>query len=189
LESNNPTAEALIADILSVKNPESRLKMLDCPHCTYRWRKQKRRAPVNCPRCRRRLKSERQNDVSKYTGRKPVPDLLHQDRFRPAVMKTLVDMKIYKYLGIPEDMKILTGGREQKRKANLLLADRYLKSKLCQQDIAEAYRIPTRSAFHQRLIKAFKTMAEHGRFQITDKGRERVAEQKLREKIEAGEEF
>jgi hypothetical protein len=165
------------------RNPASKLKKPSiCPHCGHEWRKHKN--SKKCPHCARSLDPTAKVNVSPEVKRHKIPDLINEKRFTPSVMKLLVDARLYRYLGIPTNMVKLTAGRENQRMANLKLADRFLNSDLQQGEFGTAMELD-RAAIFFRLSKGFKTLAEYGRFVLTERGRQKIAEQKLRAEIGA----
>jgi hypothetical protein len=178
-----PSVE-VIDRVNRARKPSSRLrKKTVCPHCTWSWRK-KKASSKKCPHCRRDLNPESKVNVSRAVRRHKLPDLINDRRFTPSVIKRLVDSKLYRYLGIPAVMAKLTIGREMQRMANLRLADKFLLSDLGQAEFGVALKFD-RAAMFFRLSKGIQTMAEYGRFQLTEKGRQKIAEQKIRSEINA----
>lgn len=173
----------VLRKLKQIRKPGSHLKWLTCSHCKYEWRLRGKKPP-KCPNCRRDLNPDAQVNVSEYKKKRAkLPELLSERRFTPSLMKQLVDMKLYKYLGVPVGMAKLTAARELQRKANLDLADRFLKCDLKQGQFVEAFGFNSRAALYFRLEKGFKVMAECGRFVLTERGRQKIAEQKIRQNI------
>jgi hypothetical protein len=180
-----PKPDALLADLKRIRKPSSRFRKKTCPHCEWEWHPNSKRPP-KCPHCKRDLNPEaRVNVALANQKRRKFPDLLKGNRFAPATMKKLVEAKVYKYLGIPLNLTRLTPGREIQRLANLKLADRYLMGSLSQQKFGRVYKFSDKAAINFRLAKGFRMLAEYARFELTPRGREKIAEQRRRAEIQA----
>ena len=146
-----------------------------CPHCKYRWKPVRGKEVQWCPKCHLDLTAER-------PVRKPrIEDvkILDSDRFTPGRMQKLCRLKLYKYVGVPRNLPpVATPIRLRKRDTNMRLADRFFREDINGSDMADTLKI-RRQAFYQRIQKAFDLMVVRGSFQITAKGREKIAREKM----------
>jgi hypothetical protein len=145
-----------------------------CPHCKWRWHPKRNREVQWCPHCKRDITEDKPKQAPRVEDVK----ILEGNRFTPGRMQKLVRLKLYKYIGVPRDLPTLTPVRRRQRDINFRLADKFFRSEMTGMEMADELKI-RRQAFYQRIEKAFDLMVERGSFQLTQKGREKIAREKI----------
>lgn len=169
----NQTEKQLRSRLPKVKKVSVRLKMT-CPHCKYRWHPKRNRQVQWCPNCKRDITEPKPKQAPRVEDVK----ILEGNRFTPGRMHKLCRLKLYKYIGVPRDLPTLTPVRRRQRDINFRLADKFFRSEMTGMEMADELKI-RRQAFYQRIEKAFDLMVERGSFQLTQKGREKIAREIL----------
>lgn len=172
----NDTSTQIRKRLRKVKKVSARMKMR-CPHCAHRWHPKRNRKVQWCPKCKRDMTEDKPKQAPRVEDIK----ILEGSRFTPGRMQKLCRLKLYKYIGVPRSLPY-SGSmiRQRQRDLNLRLADKFFRSEMTGMEMAEELRI-RRQAFYQRIQKAFDLMVDRGSFQLTQRGREKIAREKAEE--------
>lgn len=166
------TVNQILKRLPRVKKESARLKMR-CPHCAHRWHPKRNKQVQWCPKCKRDITEDKPKQAPRVEDVK----ILEGNRFTPGRMHKLCRLKLYKYIGVPRHLPTLTPIRRRQRDINFRLADKFFRSEMTGMEMADELKI-RRQAFYQRIEKAFDLMVERGSFQLTQKGREKIAREK-----------
>ena len=166
------TEEKILAKLPAMGRETKRINMR-CRHCLHRWYPKRGKHVQWCPRCHRDITDEKPKRERRVEDVK----MITTDRFTPGRMHKLCQLKLYKYVGVPRLTPLDSHGRQRQRDTNLRMADKFFRSDMTGAEMAIELQI-TRQAFYLRIEKTFNLMVERGSFQLTQKGREKIAREK-----------